>query len=115
MQVHACYTTASTLKLFSPQHYFRQEKGGNFRLDSDGCVFTFASKKTLAFVYSEESYLPIVLESKRNAMSRSDFSGQGYLASASSGKLNISKAQEELLLWHGILGHYGIADTQRRG
>ena len=32
---------------------------------------------------------------------------------ASSEQLNISKAQEELLLWHGILGHYDIADTQR--
>ena len=56
------------MRLFNPQQYFRQEKGGNFRLDLDGCVVTFASNKTLIFVYSKESYLPIALATKRNVM-----------------------------------------------
>ena len=113
IQVHAYYIPASPVRLFSPQHYFRQEKGGNFRLDADGCVFTFASNKTLTCIYSKESHLPIALATKRNVMSKSKCSGQAYLTAASSGKLNISKAQEELLLLHEILGHYDIADTQR--
>ena len=113
IQVYAYYIPTSPVRLFSPQHYFRQEKGGNFRLDADGCVFDFVSNKTLTCIYSKESHLPIVLASKRNVMSKSKFSGQAYLTADSSEKLNISKAQEELLLWSGILGYYDIADTQR--
>ena len=74
VQVHAYYIPASPMRLFIPQHYFRQEKGGNCRLDADGCVFTFASNKTLTFIYSKESHLPMSLETKRNVISRSKFS-----------------------------------------
>ena len=34
----------------------------------------------------------------------------GYLSST--GRKNVSKAQEELLLWHSVLGHYIITNTQ---
>ena len=47
VKVQAYYIPSSTVRLFSPQHYFKQEKGGNFRMDNEGCVFTFASGKTL--------------------------------------------------------------------
>ena len=73
----------------------------------------FCIRKTLTFTYAEGSNLPIALATKRNEISKSNFAGKAYLVAASSGKLNISKAQEELLLWHGILGHYDVADTQR--
>ena len=76
-------------------------------------VFTFASGKTLTFTYAQGSNLPIALATKRNDISKANFSGKAYLVAASSGQLNISKAQEELLLWYRILGHYDIADTQR--
>ena len=99
------------MRLFSPQHYFKQEKGGSFKIDGDGCVFTFASKKALTFTYSKDSHLPIALATKRNEISKITFAGMAYLTAANSGRLNVSKAQEELLLWHGILGYYDIADT----
>ena len=38
-------------------------------------------------------------------------SPMGYLASTES--KNITKAQEELLLWHSTLGHYNMANTQK--
>ena len=38
-------------------------------------------------------------------------SPMGYLAST--GSKNISKAQEELLLWHSTFGHYNMANTQK--
>ena len=101
------------MRLFSPQHYFKQEKGGSFKIDGDGCVFTFASNKRISCTYSKESNLPIALETKRNAIIKSKFAGKAYILAASSGRLNISKAQEELLILHGILGHYEIAETQR--
>ena len=69
--------------------------------------------KTLTLTYAEGSNLPIALATNRNEISKASFAGNAYLAPASSGKLNISQAQEELLLWHGILGHYDVADTQR--
>ena len=37
----------------------------------------------------------------------------GYLDAASTQRLNISKAQEDLLLWHNIFGHYDIMSTQK--
>ena len=113
IKVKAYFIPSSPVRLFSPQHYFKQEKSGSFKIDTDGCVFTFASHKTLTFIYSKESHLPIALATKRNDISKATFSGKAYLTAASSGKLNISRAQEELLLWHGILGHHDIADTQR--
>ena len=36
----------------------------------------------------------------------------GYLSLSSTVSLTISKSQEELLLWHSILGHYDIVNTQ---
>ena len=113
IKVKAYYIPSSPVRLFSPQHYFKKEKGGSFMIDRDGCVFTFSSKKTLSFTYSKDSCLPIALATKRSEVSKANFAGKAYITAASSGKLNISKAQEELLLWHGILGHYDIAETQR--
>ena len=101
------------MRLFSPQHYFKQEKSGNFKIDAEGCIFTFASGKTLTFTYAEGSNLPIALATKRNEISKANFAGKAYLAAASSGKLNVSTAQEELLFCHGILGHYDVVDTHR--
>ena len=37
----------------------------------------------------------------------------GYLDAASTQRLNISKSQEDLLLWHNIFGHYNIMSTQK--
>ena len=43
VKVKAYFIPSSPVRLFSPQQYFRQEKGGSFKIDGDGCVFTFAS------------------------------------------------------------------------
>lgn len=36
----------------------------------------------------------------------------GYVFTLSSGKMNILKDQEALLLWHGIMDHYDIRGTE---
>ena len=77
-----------------------------------GCVFTFVSGKTLTFEYSSGSLLPIANALSKPVLTPSGFYNTTNWAGASTGKLNISKAQEELLLWHGILGHYDISATQ---
>ena len=98
IKIKAYYIPSSPVRLFSPQHYFKQEKGGSFKIDGDGYVFTFASEKALTFNYSKDSYFPIALATKRNEISKTTFAGKDYLTAASSCRLNLSKVQEELLL-----------------
>ena len=70
-----------------------------------GNTFKFANGGTLTFQYSG-SRLPIAVGSIGKEQNSS-----GYLGST--GHENISKAQEELLFWHAIFGHYNIANTQK--
>ena len=113
VQVEAYYIPSSPVRLFNLQHYFKREKSGRFQIDRDGCVFTFASQKTLTFNHSKDLHLPTALATKRNEVNKATFAGKAFLTAASSGRLNVSNAQEELILWHGILGHHDIAETQR--
>jgi hypothetical protein len=39
--------------------------GGSFSMDDKGCVFTFASGKTLTFEYAEGLNLPIALATQK--------------------------------------------------
>ena len=75
-------------------------------MNRKGSVFEFANGGTLIFEYST-SCLPIAQASISNKV----VSSSGYLASTSC--KNISKAQEELLMWHATLGHYNITNTQK--
>ena len=106
IEVKGYYIPTSKVRLFSPQSYFKQEKGGSYTLAAEGSVFTFASGKHLVFAYMHMSHLPIVRAKYHSPMQ------SGYLSLPSQGRLNISKGQEELLLWHSILGHYDIARIQ---
>ena len=105
IQVKAYLVPASKVRIFIPQAYFQLERGGQFTMNRKGSVFEFANGGTLTFKYST-SCLPIAQASISNKV----VSLSGYLASTSC--KNISKAQEELLLWHAIFGHYDINNTQ---
>ena len=70
-------------------------------------------RQNITFTYAEGSNLPIALVTKRKKISKANFAGKNYFTAASSGKINISKAQEELTFWHGILVYHNIADTQK--
>ena len=74
-------------------------------MNKDGAVFKFATGGELTFEYSARSSLPIV-----EAANMVDNTPTRYIFST--GRKNVSKAQEELLLWHSVLGHYNIANTQ---
>ena len=71
-------------------------------------MLTFVSGKQLIFTYAKGSKFPISYE----RIGTSNVQG-GFLAPTSSGRLNVPKAQEKLLLWHSILGHYDIRNTYR--
>ena len=105
VKVKAYLVSASKVRLFSPQSYFRAEGGGEFSMDTKGSTFTFANSGTLPFNYVR-SMLPIAEGSIRK-----ELSSAGYLGST--GHKNISKAQEELLLRHATFGHYNILTTQK--
>ena len=49
----------SKVRLFRSQNYFEQVKGGEFKMNSDGSIFTFSKSSTLSFKYSTKSNLPI--------------------------------------------------------
>ena len=59
------------------------------------------------------SNLPIALVTHKSEVSKARFEGNACMLATSSVKLNLSKDQEELLLWHEMLGHYEIAETQK--
>ena len=105
IKVKAYLVPASKVRLFSPQFYFRSEGGGEFTMNMKRSTFRFANGGTLSFEYSS-SMLPIA----KASILKEVISPAGYLAST--GCKNISKAQEELLLWHATFGHYNIANTQ---
>ena len=73
-------------------------------INMDGSKFTFASGGTISFYYATGFSLPIFIASTTPKYS--------YAYLSSTGQRNISKAQEELLLWHYIMGQYSIKNTQ---
>ena len=99
--IHMCYVV-----LFSSQSYFDQEKKGSYNMPAYGCSFTFTSSKNLTFNYTAYSKLHIAMSKQKKLSSR-------FLSAISSEKLSISKSQEEILLWYGILGYYNIQYNQK--
>ena len=89
-------------------------------MDTNGCIFNFSTGCEISFKYSADSTLPIAFVSIGKG--EKERNGYTYLTTATtatsttpspSNRLNISKSQKELLLWHGILGHYNIKNTQK--
>ena len=72
---------------------------------ADESTFTLKGGGMLSFKYDNSSLLIA-----RGSISKLP-SSAGYLASTR--QANVSKAQEELLMWHATLGHYNIAHTQK--
>ena len=103
IRVKTYLVSVSKVRLFSPQSYFHAEGGGEFSINMKGSTFTFAKGGTLSVNYAG-SLLPIA----EGSIGR-EISSAGYLGST--GHKNISKAQEEILLWYATLGHYNISNT----
>ena len=105
LRVNAYLVPVSKVRLLNPQSYFQQKDGESFSMSMKGIVFTFAKGWTLTVQYSS-SILSI-----SHAFIQTQVSSVGYLAST--GQKNISKAQEDILLWHATSGHYNIANIQK--
>ena len=72
-------------------------------MDKEGGGVRFANSGTLTFKCASSS-LPIVHASIVTPPSTTRYF-------SSTGRTNISKVQEELLLWHSILRHYDVHNT----
>ena len=77
-------------------------------MNVDGSIFSFVNEATLSFRCNQRSSLPIDIATRPKKRY-----GWGFLAPEPSGRLNVSKAMEELLYCHNICGHYDIGKTQR--
>ena len=110
--VKGYYIPDSPIRLFSPQSYFQQEGGGSMKVDKDGSTFTFVSGKSITFEYAKGSNLPIAYAAIK-AESKSPGLMSAFMTLPTTRQPNISKGQEELLLWHAIFGHYDIRNIQQ--
>ena len=102
IEVNALLVPESKVRIFSPQIYFEKATGGEFKMNHTESVFNFANSSTLSFKYSTHTNLPIYIATvpQYNAPI---WNMNSYVYSS---RLNISKAQEKLLYWHDIFGHY---------
>ena len=73
-----------------------------------GSVFTFANSSTLSFKYSTKTNL----HTATATVSQHKTPAWGMHAYMDSSRLNIFKAQEELLHGHNIFGYYRIQQTR---
>ena len=82
----------SSVRLFNPQCYFKQEGKGSFMFNTEGCVFDFSSGNKLIFKYSSQSSLTITMVDVKQPKVTEIFSG--FLSALPTNQLNISKSQE---------------------
>ena len=80
-------------------------------VDKDGSTFNFASGKPIIFKYAKGSNLPIAYAA-RKTVSKSSGLMSAFMTLPTTRRPNISKGQEELLLWHAIFGHFDIRNIQ---
>ena len=76
-------------------------------MNHTGSVFTFANSSTLSFKHSTKINLPIATDTVPQHK-KPTWIMNAYMKSS---RLNISKAQEELLYWHNIFVNYNIQRT----
>ena len=107
IRVNTYHVPASKVRLFSSQQYFRQERAGLFKISMDCAIFTFATGSTLTFTYYDRTLLLIADATPKPP------SPISMVFLSSTGRNNISKAHEELILWYLVFGCYNINNTQK--
>ena len=65
IQTEAYYIPDATIRLFSPQAYFQQQKGGHCIICEQKLQLTFLDNITLEFPYNKGGNLPLMLISTR--------------------------------------------------
>jgi transposase InsO family protein len=122
--VHCTFETTAYLipsagiRLFSPQVYFQENKGGELRMRWNETTLEMANGTILSFPFNEGNNLPMMLPSTLCKLHEKVFcfdleaESLGISVSDETNQ-NITASQKELLGWHWKLGHIGFQWLQR--
>lgn len=115
---------ADDVRLFSPQAYFDEQKGGHCHFDKAKLTLVLPDGVALDFPYDNSCRLPLMLTD--HMPDDDDDVVKGMLSFAYNEKqiestyqllhdnnYNLSKPQRELLLWHNRLAHAGFTWLQK--
>ena len=114
IKTQAYYVPDATVRLFSPQTYFREQQKGYLRLDHSSTTLQLSDGSRLQFPYNTNNNLPLMLPAEPHhiGLTFDDASTLGdghsvhnYMSVADETNQNLTSAQKELLLWHWKLGH----------
>ena len=107
IKTQAYYVPDATVRLFSPQTYFREQQKGYLRLDHSSTTLQLSDGSLLQFPYNTNNNLPLMLpaESHHIGLTFDDASTLGdghsvhnYMSVADETNQNLTSAQKELLL-----------------
>lgn len=111
------YLPTAHVRLFSPQHYFRNSKSGNVILDNTTTYFKCHDKSApIEFPYHSDNGLPVIMKDLTSTPSllSSIFPFSVFNATIMhSDNSNLTAAQKELLHWHHRLGHVNMRWIQQ--
>ena len=115
LRTTAYYVPSATIRLFSPQSYFKEYRGGQCLVTEKRTVLTLFDGSELEFPFNPGSNLPLTLTQPKPAPMGLTFedavalgdapSLHALLSVADETNQNLSAPQKELLLWHWKLGH----------
>jgi len=110
----------ASIRLFSPQTYFNENRGTEAKLNDLGISVRTASKDLMFFPYNQCNNLPIMLPDWTDSHPQLDDDDVHALVEQidqvnqilEDQNLNLTKEEKELLLWHQRLGHVGFTWLQ---
>ena len=110
----------ASIRLFSPQTYFCENRGTEAGMSDDGIRLRTASKDLMFFPYNCCNNLPIMLPDWTESHPQLDDHDVHGLVEhidqvnqiLEDQNLNLTKEEKELLLWHQRLGHVGFTWLQ---
>lgn len=119
----AYYVPNASIRLFSPQAYFKEQNGGSLRLDPTRCFLHLPDETQLEFPYNASNNLPFMLTSTKHArfagVLRDDAAFLGetdalgvMLSVVDERNQNLSAAEKELLTLHQRFGHCNMQWVQ---
>jgi hypothetical protein len=116
----ALYVPGATIRLFSPQQYFRIHGAGDLYCDKDYCRLCLADGQEMTFPYDIGCRLPLMLPSQGFSLNLVGFAKEEvrrlhelvHLSVADVRNENLTNAEKELLLWHFRFGHCDMARVQ---
>jgi hypothetical protein len=126
IRTKAYFVPGVTIRLFSPQSYFKEGNSGSYYMSYEGTTLTLHDGTALVFPYNRDMNLPLMLPSLNSpqaspCLTKLDLSALSALPGtmslahstvADETNQNITRAQKELLLWHWRFGHCGFQWVQ---